>query len=87
METNFELLLVELVKPLINHTSDLEVNLFTSDENVYVYHVLVNEQDLGRVIGKGGRTANAIRTIAYAAASKDSVRIQINFDAKKENTE
>ena len=42
-------------------------------------NVRVGEGDLGRVIGRRGRTASSIRTVARAAASKDDVEIDIEF--------
>lgn len=42
---------------------------------------MVNKEDIGRVIGKQGKTANAIRTIAYAAGSKNRKKIRINIDS------
>jgi predicted RNA-binding protein YlqC (UPF0109 family) len=42
-------------------------------------NVRVGEGDLGRVIGRRGRTAASIRTVARAAASKDDVEIDIEF--------
>jgi hypothetical protein len=41
----------------------------------------VNEADLGRVIGKGGKIASAMRTIVYAGASKEGKRVQIDIDS------
>jgi predicted RNA-binding protein YlqC (UPF0109 family) len=41
----------------------------------------VNEKDLGRVIGKGGKIASAIRTILYAGASKDGKRVHLDIDS------
>ena len=42
---------------------------------------MVNEEDLGRVIGKQGKIANAVRKIAYAAGSQQHKKIKINFDS------
>ena len=42
---------------------------------------MVNEEDLGRVIGKQGKIANAVRAIAYAAGSQHKKKIKINFDS------
>jgi predicted RNA-binding protein YlqC (UPF0109 family) len=44
-----------------------------------VYEVTVAEDDLGRVIGKGGRVANAIRTIAKAAAVRIDRRVIVDI--------
>jgi len=49
------------------------------DEGDLVYEVTVAEGDLGRVIGKGGRVANAIRTIAKAAAVRIDRRVIVDI--------
>ena len=42
--------------------------------------VKVNPEDLGRVIGKKGRIADSIRTLAYACAAREGKRIAISID-------
>jgi hypothetical protein len=69
------------VKPLVVHDEDLMVKKFSEDEETITIQILVHEDDLGRVIGKGGKIANAIRTIAYAAASRLGKKINIDIDA------
>jgi predicted RNA-binding protein YlqC (UPF0109 family) len=49
------------------------------EEGDLVYEVTVAEADLGRVIGKGGRVANAIRTIAKAAAVRIDRRVIVDI--------
>jgi uncharacterized protein len=62
--------LVELmVKSLVDEPDQARVNE-VSGESIVVYEVSVAEEDLGKVIGKGGRIANAMRTIVKAAAAK-----------------
>jgi hypothetical protein len=81
MAVNFEKLIQDLVSPLVIHPEDLLVKKFSEDETQITLQVLVNKEDLGRVIGKGGKIANAIRTIAYAAASRIGKRVNIDIDA------
>ncbi|MGI5819260.1 MAG: KH domain-containing protein [Armatimonadota bacterium] len=62
--------LVELmVKSLVDEPDQARVNE-VAGESIVVYEVSVAEDDLGKVIGKGGRIANAMRTIVKAAATK-----------------
>ena len=49
-------------------------------EGVVVYHIHVAPDDMGRVIGKHGRIAKAIRTVARAAASKNGQSIMVEID-------
>ncbi|MFO7969319.1 MAG: KH domain-containing protein [Bacillota bacterium] len=81
MAVDFEKLVFDLVMPLVIHPEDLLVKKFSEDEDNITIQILVNKDDLGRVIGKGGRIANAIRTISYAAASKIGKRIKIDIDS------
>ncbi len=81
MAVNFELLITDLVMPLVVHPDDLIVKKFSEDEENLTLQVIVHKDDLGRVIGKGGKIANAIRTIAYAAASRIGKKINIDIDS------
>jgi hypothetical protein len=81
MAVNFEKVILDLVTPLVVHPEDLVVKKFSEDETSVTIQVLVNAEDLGRVIGKGGKIANAIRTIAYAAASRLGKKINIDIDS------
>jgi predicted RNA-binding protein YlqC (UPF0109 family) len=81
MAVNFEKVILDLITPLVVHPEDLVVKKFSEDDESITIQVLVNEVDLGRVIGKGGKIANAIRTIAYAAASRVGKKINIDIDS------
>ena len=80
----FEQLIKQLFLPLIMMPERLQVTTVSEEDNFLTYQVLVDQQDLGRVIGKGGRVANAVRTIAYAGAAKNGKRIRIDIDAHPE---
>ena len=69
-----------LVKPLVLNTEDVQVTQFLDDEELITVQVKVNPDDLGRVIGKKGRIADSIRTLAYACAARESKRIAISFE-------
>jgi len=66
--------LTHLVSGIVDHPDDVAVNE-RSHRNGTTLRVRVNPEDMGRVIGKGGRTATAIRTVLGAVAGKDSVRV------------
>ncbi len=78
---NFEDLIKTLVSPLVLKSDDVVVKSSSDDEGLLTIQVLVNKDDLGRVIGKGGKLAQAIRTIAYAGASKEGKKIKVNIDS------
>ena len=80
-EINYERLVSELIKPLTTHPEEVITTAEVSGKIVRV-KVSVHKDDLGRVIGKKGRVANAIRTIGHAAAMRNSETLEIEFDAE-----
>ncbi len=76
-----EELLKTIAMGLVDEPDAVSVTMDESDErgNV-VYHLHVAESDMGRVIGKQGRIAKAIRTVMKARATKDGVRVQVEID-------
>lgn len=71
-------LLEFLVKALVEEPGAVEVEELEEDGDL-VYEISVADGDLGRVIGKGGRVANAIRTIAKAAAVRIERRVIVDI--------
>ena len=71
-----------LVKSLVTNKENVSVKEFESDEeNTILIQVLVDSEDAGRVIGKGGKLASAIRTLVQASSYlKDNKRVKINID-------
>lgn len=67
-----------LVKALVEDPNAVVVEELEEDGDL-VYEVTVADDDLGRVIGKGGRVANAIRTIAKAAAVRIDRRVIVDI--------
>lgn len=51
-----------------------------NDEGVVVYHLHVDADDMGRVIGKQGRIAKAIRTVMRATANRNNCKISVEID-------
>ena len=72
----------EIVKSLVVDQDGVSVKEFpTEEENVILIQVMVDENDMGRVIGKNGRTANAIRTLVQASSAlKDNKYVKIDID-------
>jgi predicted RNA-binding protein YlqC (UPF0109 family) len=67
-----------LVRALVEEPDEVEVTELEEDGDV-VLEVTVAEDDLGRVIGRGGRIANALRTVARAAATKEERRVLVEI--------
>ncbi|TMB19975.1 MAG: KH domain-containing protein [Deltaproteobacteria bacterium] len=71
--------LVEFVaKQLVNHPEAVEVKE-TQGDTASVLELKVAKEDLGRVIGKQGRTAKSIRTILNAAASRTNRKVVLEI--------
>lgn len=67
-------LIETIVKPLVDFPEDVRVDVIEEDQRV-TYQLSVNKSDMGKVIGKQGRVAKAIRTVVYAAGSSQQKKI------------
>ena len=72
-------LLVYLAKALVDQPDKVEVEQFEEDDGTLVLELSVDDDDYGQVIGRGGRTAQALRTVVKAAAVKDNRRVLIDI--------
>ena len=76
-----EELLVSIASGLVQNPEAVKVTVVEPNENgVTVLHLSVAEGDMGRVIGKQGRIAKAIRTVMRAAANKADMNIAVEID-------
>lgn len=74
-------LLVTIASALIEDKSAVQVTVDEPDaEGVVVYHLHVAQEDMGRVIGKQGRIAKAIRTVMRAGAVRADEKISVEID-------
>ncbi len=74
-------LLETVAKGLVENPDAVEVTVDEpNEEGVVVYHLHVGPDDMGRVIGKQGRIAKAIRTVIRAAAVRKDVKVQVDID-------
>ncbi len=67
-----------LVRSIVDHPDDVRVDVTEGRQRTRL-EVSVAEGDLGRVIGRRGRTAMSIRTLTRAAATRDNVEVDIEF--------
>ena len=68
-----------LARQLVDHPDEVEVDEFEEDDGTLVLELAVAEDDYGKVIGRGGRTANALRLVVKAAAVKDNRRVLVDI--------
>jgi predicted RNA-binding protein YlqC (UPF0109 family) len=74
-------LLVSIASGLVENPDEVKVIVDEpNEEGVTVYHLQVAENDVGRVIGKQGRIAKAIRTVMRAAANKEGSMVAVEID-------
>ena len=74
-------LLITIVKGLVENPDAVSVTVDeVDDRGVVVYHLHVAEEDMGRVIGKQGRIAKAIRTVVEAGATRTGEKVQVDID-------
>jgi uncharacterized protein len=72
-------LLVYLARLLVDEPDEVEVEEFEEEDGTLVLELSVADDDYGKVIGRGGRTAQALRTIVKAAAVKDNRRVLVDI--------
>ncbi|UWG96145.1 KH domain-containing protein [Dehalobacter sp. DCM] len=68
-----------LAKALVDKPNDVVVIQNATEKTVHL-QLIVAPEDMGKVIGKQGKIANAIRTIVKAAAVKDGRRVIVDID-------
>ena len=73
-----ETLVENLVKALVDHPESVQVNSAVEDGET-VIRLSVAQEDMGKVIGKQGRIAKAIRTVFKAAAIKKGERVTVEI--------
>jgi len=75
--------LVEFIgKSLASHPEDVMVDVREKGREL-VYTLYVAPDDMGRLIGKGGRIANAIRTVVKASAIKSGVQVYVEIEERE----
>ena len=67
-----------MAKRLVDHPDQVEVTEVNATRSV-IFELRVAQEDMGRVIGKGGRVANAMRTLLRVAATKQGRRARLEI--------
>ena len=74
-------LLTAIVSGLVEKPEEVSVTVDEpNEEGVVYYHIHVAENDMGRVIGKQGRIAKAIRVVMRSAANRNNEKISVEID-------
>ena len=78
-------LLAVIAKGLVDNPDSVNVEADApTEDGTIVYHIHVAESDMGRVIGKQGRIAKAIRTVVKAAATKEESKVNVDIISDEE---
>jgi len=72
-------LVTMIVRALVDDPEQVVVNKVEGERSV-IFEVRVGPEDLGKVIGKGGRIANALRTLVRAAGAKERKSIWVDIN-------
>ena len=74
-------LLIAVARGLVENKDAVQVTVDEpNEEGVTVFHLHVAEDDMGRVIGKQGRIAKAIRVVMRAAAVRENMKVMVEID-------
>ncbi|HFI0357541.1 TPA: KH domain-containing protein [Streptococcus suis] len=76
-----ENLIIAIVKPLISQPDSLSIKIVDTPEFLE-YHLDLDQSDIGRIIGRKGRTISAIRTIVYSVPTSDK-KVRLVIDEKE----
>ena len=71
-------ILESMITNLVDNKEAVSITEKQADRTI-TYEVIVAEEDMGKVIGKQGRIAKAIRSVVKAASSKDNTRVDVEI--------
>jgi len=71
-------ILETIIRNLVSNQDEISINEIEGEKSI-IFEVKVAESDMGKIIGKEGRVAKAIRTVVKAVASKEGKRVTIEF--------
>jgi len=72
-------LLEYLTKAIVDSPDKVKIEEFEEDDGTLVLELSVGEDDYGQIIGRGGRTAAALRTVVKAAGSRQDKRVLVDI--------
>ena len=79
--TEISKLISMIVEPLVDYPDEITINTFIDEEceDKALIEISVNEDDIGRVIGRSGRTIKSLRTLVRACASKYDIYVDLEL--------
>lgn len=73
-----EELLEQLARALVDAPDEVRVESFEDDDGTFVLELSVAQDDVGKVIGRGGRTVGALRTVMRAVSTQSGRRVAVD---------
>jgi len=71
-----------LIKNIVKNPDMIKVSSFLGEDEITIIEILVSNEDMGAVIGRGGKNAKALRTIIQAHAYLNDIKkVKINIDS------
>jgi uncharacterized protein len=71
-------LLEFLARALVDRPDEVSVEDFEEDDGTIVLEIHVADEDIGKIIGRGGRTVSSLRTVMRAVASRQDERVLVD---------
>ena len=72
-------LLEDLARALVDAPDEVKVESFEEDDGTLVLELSVDDDDYGQIIGRGGRTASALRTVVKAVGQRENRRVLVDI--------
>ena len=72
-------LLEELARRLVDRPEEVTVEQFEEDDGTVVLELAVADDDYGKIIGRGGRTASALRTVVKAVGARENRKVLVDI--------
>jgi predicted RNA-binding protein YlqC (UPF0109 family) len=72
-------LLEELARALVDHPDAVKVEELEEDDGTVVLELSVDDDDYGQIIGRGGRTASALRTVVKAVGARENRKVLVDI--------
>ena len=76
--TDVKDLVLTIVRPLVSQPENVHLEIAEGDQYME-YNLTVAPEDIGRIIGKQGRVAKAIRTIVYSVRTNEPKKVRLNI--------
>lgn len=68
-----------IAKALVDNPDEVSITEIDNDDSTITLELRVAESDMGKVIGKQGRIAKAVRTVVKAAASRENKKVSVDI--------